>query len=568
MLITDTQTLQKFTAAKRLWQGIPSIEKTKGGRLFAAFYSGGIKEEFGNYCAVLKSEDDGMTWSEPIAVAYNGEKSRCFDECLWIDPRGRLWFTWNVMPQFAVYASVCDDPDAAELVWSRPFIVGKDVMMNKPTVLSSGEWLFPIAVWANNITVLPNVRSKGRKRLAFAYKTNDEGKTFVRLGGVDMPERCFDEHMILERESGTLAMYVRTFYGIGVSYSYDAGLSWTPGTDSGLGGPCSRFFIRKLKSGNVLLVNHVDFSGRNNLTALLSRNGGKTFEGGLLLDERSEVSYPDGTEDGDGYIYVTYDRERGCFQRNLAGNQKCARELLFAKFTEEDVLAGKIVSRGGRLKQIINKLGKYSGEDRNPYRECKYYTAEEYADVLWELGDADHILSRLFKDYSSCCNMLTQEQNRTVDEKITEMMREETPASKKRGLLLDVIRIFRGNAESAEQSHVLVESIIEYVGAHFTENLSVERIADYFNVSVYYLCHLFKNYTNTSLVQFINSRRIAFAKKLLRDSGKNMTEVCYAAGFGDASYFTKQFKKSEGVSPGKYKKMIASETSEKQEEKS
>ena len=48
MLITDTQTLQKFTAAKRLWQGIPSIEKTKGGRLFAAFYSGGIKEEFGN----------------------------------------------------------------------------------------------------------------------------------------------------------------------------------------------------------------------------------------------------------------------------------------------------------------------------------------------------------------------------------------------------------------------------------------------------------------------------------------------------------------------------------------
>lgn len=79
MLITDKNALQKFYEKKRLWQGIPSIEKTSGGRLFAAFYSGGIKEDFGNYCVVIKSEDDGNTWSEPIVAAYDGEKSRCFD---------------------------------------------------------------------------------------------------------------------------------------------------------------------------------------------------------------------------------------------------------------------------------------------------------------------------------------------------------------------------------------------------------------------------------------------------------------------------------------------------------
>ena len=163
--------------------------------------------------------------------------------------------------------------------------------------------------------------------------------------------------MFIERKDGTVLMYVRTYYGIGVSYSYDGGLSWTQGKDSGLGGPCSRFFIRTLKSGNILLVNHVNFVGRNNLTALISRDGGQTFEGGLVLDERSEVSYPDGTEDGDGFIYVIYDRERGSFQRNLAGNQKCAREILFAKFTEEDVLAGKIVTLGSRLSLFYDGEG-------------------------------------------------------------------------------------------------------------------------------------------------------------------------------------------------------------------
>ena len=264
---------------------------------------------------------------------------------------------------------------------------------------------------------------------------------------------------------------------------------------------------------------------------------------------------------------MIYDRERGSFQRNLAGNQKCAREILFAKFTEEDVLAGKIVTLGSRLKQVVSKLGKYEGEDRNPYRECKYYTEEEYVDLLLELKDGEKILAKLFNEYGNCCyRLLTPEQNEIVDKKISEMMSGKISDAKKRTLLLDVVKIFWGKSDSSEQNHLLVESVVEYVGKNFAENISMEKIADYFNVSLYYLCHLFKNYTNTSLMQFINSRRILYAKKLLRETDLTITEICYAAGFCDASYFTKQFKKSEGISPGRYKKILESEKIEKKEE--
>jgi hypothetical protein len=65
-----------------------------------------------------------------------------------------------------------------------------------------------------------------------------------------------------------------------------------------------------------------------------------------LLDERQRVSYPDGDQAEDGRIFITYDFDR-----------RGAREILFAVFTEEDVLAGNLVSEGSRLRALINKTG-------------------------------------------------------------------------------------------------------------------------------------------------------------------------------------------------------------------
>ena len=114
-----------------------------------------------------------------------------------------------------------------------------------------------------------------------------------------------------------------------------------------------------------MLVNHVNFTGRNNLTVQLSEDDGKTWSEGLLLDERNQVSYPDAKEAEDGFIYITYDRERGCAKKSLEEAQADAREILMAKVTEEDILAGKPVNEGSKLKQVINKLGEYKGNAVN-----------------------------------------------------------------------------------------------------------------------------------------------------------------------------------------------------------
>lgn len=363
MLITDKKELQKYVTDLRVWQGIPSVEVTSNGRIFACWYSGHTNEMLGNYCLVVKSDDGGTSFSEPIAVAYYGEEHRCFDDELWIDPLGRLWFTWSVMPDHALYGVICENPDAEELVWSDVFKIGNDVMMCKPVVLSSGEWLFPISHWDAE-WLAEDWRHWGGEPGAYVYRTTDQGKTFQRLGGARMPdikERSFDEHMVAELQDGRLLMLIRTMFGIGAAYSDDKGETWSDGENSGIPGPNTRFVIRRLKSGRLMLVNHVNFTGRNNLTVQLSGDDGKTWSAGLLLDERSQVSYPDAKEADDGYIYIIYDRERGCAKKSLEEAQADAREILLAKVTEEDILRGEVVSESGKLKLIVNKLGKYQG---------------------------------------------------------------------------------------------------------------------------------------------------------------------------------------------------------------
>jgi hypothetical protein len=129
------------------------------------------------------------------------------------------------MPGEEVMAVICDDPDAENLVWSKEFCIGRGIMMNKPTVLSTGEWLFPIAIW--KLDIYNNFRKSaltdGDVAGSYVYKTSDNGKTFVCLGGADVPNRSFDEHMVYEMNNGVLRMLVRLHNGIGESCSYDRG---------------------------------------------------------------------------------------------------------------------------------------------------------------------------------------------------------------------------------------------------------------------------------------------------------------------------------------------------------
>ena len=72
----------EFQTVNRRFQGIPSIERTQRGRLFACFYGGELEEKAGNYAVGAISDDDGLTWKEPYCVVKHPDSDmRVFDPC-------------------------------------------------------------------------------------------------------------------------------------------------------------------------------------------------------------------------------------------------------------------------------------------------------------------------------------------------------------------------------------------------------------------------------------------------------------------------------------------------------
>ncbi len=549
MLITDRSLLEKFDSRHRVWQGIPGIARTKKGRTFISFYSGETSETYGNYAVLLKSDTD-TDFGEPIVVIKKEGKFRCFDPVLWIDPLERLWFFWNVMPGEEVYATICENPDTDELVWGEEFYVGRGIMMNKPTVLSSGDWIFPIAIWKTDI--YPNFRKGGlkadEKAGSYVYKSSDNGKTFVCMGMADIRNRSFDEHMVIELTNGVLKMYVRTNYGIGASYSYDRGRTWSAGEDSKLGGPCSRFFIRRLKSGRILLINHINFEGRNNLTALLSEDDGKTFPYSLLLDERNNVSYPDAVECENGYIYITYDRERGCFKHSLTEAYADAREVLTAKISEQDILNGKLVSKEGFLKNVICKLHKLAHELSDPYEE-NILDIEAFVERV--IDECDNPLDKVFEKYPLSCINIKFLNSTKLDELVERFYKSEC---KDKIILLKIIELIRSTPTAEPNPHPIIEKITEYIKNNLNDELSVNDIAKKMNISVYYLSHLFKQITGISILEYRNELRLTKAKQMLIESCLSVNEISIQCGFCNASYFAEVFSRSEKISPSQFRK--------------
>ncbi|QDT79764.1 BNR/Asp-box repeat protein [Gimesia maris] len=348
----NTSPGKEYADDTRMFQGIPGLSRAANGRLWALWYAGGTGEGELNYVVLVTSGDDGKTWSGPKLVIDPPGPVRAYDPAIWHDPSGRMWVFWAQSYRWwdgrsGVWAITTDDSDQENPKWTEPRRLCNGIMMNKPTVLSNGDWLLPVAIWKQPAKDSIEHRfDLPEERGGNIFISKDQGKTFQLLGQTDVPERTFDEHMIVERKDNSLWTLVRTRYGIGESISTDGGKTWSKGKASDIPHVNARFFIRRLKSGNLLMVRHnpADKKSRRDLTAFLSQDDGKTWQGGLLLDERSGVSYPDGVQSDDGTIYIIYD-----FARTRD------KKILMATFTEEDVLAGKPVSDKARLRVLVNQ---------------------------------------------------------------------------------------------------------------------------------------------------------------------------------------------------------------------
>lgn len=121
-------------------------------------------------------------------------------------------------------------------------------------------------------------------------------------------------------------------------------------------------------------------------------------------------------------------------------------------------------------------------------------------------------------------------------------------------ILTTIISLVRsaGSKETTDKQ-ILVNDICKYIQEHANEEVAIEQIAKDMHVSFYYMCHLFKNMTNTTITTYRNQCRINKAKLMLHSTDKKITSIAIECGFNNASYFTEVFTKTTGISPSNYR---------------
>ncbi|MDI9873354.1 sialidase family protein [Flectobacillus rivi] len=332
----------------RGYQGCSSIGYDKG-IIYAAWISGVKDEEIGNYISVAASKDDGKSWDlDKLTIAPIQDSVRHFDPSFWSDRYGVLRMNWTTSTGMwdggiGGTWSIRMKYELNEIKISSPQKMFNGVMNVKPIHLGvdSSSILFPVSGW--NITegiyngeffkqTLPQYNG------VFLYKSvyrNTPKLLLAPTKFVKIPTsqpRVHDEAMVLDLGMNTLKCFFRTQKGIFTSVSTDGGLNWSSQIAFKDLGPTavSRFYVGRLKSGNILLVMNAS-TEREMLTAFLSKDNGETWPYKLLIDRRKGASYPDIIQKENGVICMIHD-----YKRYPNG------EIKFTQFTESDIISGDV----------------------------------------------------------------------------------------------------------------------------------------------------------------------------------------------------------------------------------
>ncbi len=100
-----------------------------------------------------------------------------------------------------------------------------------------------------------------------------------------------------------------------------------------------------------------------------------------------------------------------------------------------------------------------------------------------------------------------------------------------------------------------IEQVFHYTTSHYSESISLSKVAALTNYSKAAFCRFFKHYTRKSYFQYLSEVRISNACKLLMEEDMDIAQVSYSSGFNNHSNFHKQFKKMVNLTPKAYREM-------------
>lgn len=117
--------------------------------------------------------------------------------------------------------------------------------------------------------------------------------------------------------------------------------------------------------------------------------------------------------------------------------------------------------------------------------------------------------------------------------------------------------LFRSGTEAGKaQPRGRITDVLSFIHNNYYKDITIEELAGIANVTPFHLCREFKKFTDSTIIQYLNTLRVLHAKRMFLETDKNMTEIAFATGFSNSTHFSRVFRQISGQSPLEAKKQL------------
>jgi len=180
----------------------------------------------------------------------------------------------------------------------------------------------------------------------------------------------------------------------------------------------------------------------------------------------------------------------------------------------------------------------------------------EFSDIVRLLDQAQHglVFSGSTKDKVGAITDAMTVQN-SFEQLLSLISILKLLATSKEVVLLNASKL---TVQASLQDHVKIEVVFNFVMEHFRRDIPLQEVSTFVNMTISSFCRYFKKQTGKTFTNFVNEVRVTHACKLLSETSRQISDICFDCGYNNFAHFNKQFKKITGLNPTEYRSSFRS----------
>jgi len=100
------------------------------------------------------------------------------------------------------------------------------------------------------------------------------------------------------------------------------------------------------------------------------------------------------------------------------------------------------------------------------------------------------------------------------------------------------------------------QRVLTYIGENFDKPITLDSLAAEVGLSRFYLSRIFNTQIGYSFSSYLNYMRVNYAKRLLEETSKSISDICFDCGFESMRTFNRVFKELTDYSPSVYRQSV------------